>query len=222
MPVEYRINKEKTISFLENMTLLVSFIATILVIGSNDLFYALRNSYYSETMVTRREFILADVRDDLGRLSSSFLLYPGVTVHMMIDIFYLVFSVSLFIVILPLQIVTMTPPMRVQNFARNYWKFMTLLIPAIGLIFHLFGNFYYQFYCDVKVIPQGNCFWMFDYRSFLTGVAGIITTIPATVLSFFLLRYLYRAVTCNQCCERVVTPDPIPTPPTYHKTPLPV
>lgn len=98
MPVEYRINKEKTISFLENMTLLVSFIATILVIGSNDLFYALTNSYYSETVVTRREFIRADVRDELGRLSSSFLLFPGLTVHMMLDVFYLVFSVSLFIV----------------------------------------------------------------------------------------------------------------------------
>lgn len=232
MPVEYRINREKTKSFLENMTLLVSFIATILVIGSNDLFYALTNSYYSETVVTRREFILSDVRDVNGRLSSSFLLFPGLTAHMMIDVFYLAFSTLLIMVVFPLTIVLNYDSYKyhvlVEKFEK-YWKFLTLLIPVTTLILHLFGNFYYQFYCDIKVIPQENCFWMFDYRSFLTGVAGIITTIPATVLSFFILRYLYRAITCNQCCERVVTPDPIPRPlplpldpPTYHKTPLPI
>lgn len=215
--VEYHFNRDKTINFVQNIVVLVSLVLTIFVIGSNDLIYAIQNNYLEpgvNATVSRREFVLSVIETRNGKMiTGSFLVFPGADkINDILDMFYLIVITTLFI-LLPVIVVAIVARReyyepRYQELLSRYWRLLFLFIPIISLIFHLFGNFFYQFYCDVKVIPSENCFWMFDYRSFLMGFAGIITATPAIAVSIFILRYLYRAITCKLCFDKVLIPDP--------------
>lgn len=115
----------------------------------------------------------------------SFLLFPGVpiAVGQLIDIFYLVPAAMW--TLFPCALVASScysahsccffPDIHRWIYARFNVTRRILLYAALPnawlLALHALGNVHYQFYCAVGVIPQHNCFALFDIRSLAAGYA---------------------------------------------------
>ena len=217
---EYRFNKERTINFFQNITLFASIVLTVFIIGSNDLAYAIINSYNSggeEVILSRREFILnPDVRFQ-NREQGSFLLFPGSQASLVVDGLYLALY-GLCVLWLGTMCLFIMTSEKTDDVGR-YWRFLSLLVPFCCMICHIFGNFHYQFYCAVGAIPQENCFWMFDYRSFLAGPAAIMAISISGLILSIIFWYTYQIVSCRMFFDEVIiAPELLPknpvTPPT--------
>lgn len=210
---EYRFNKERTVNFFQNITLFVSIVLTVFIIGGNDLAYAITNSYNSgqEVILRRREFILnPDVRGFMDREQGSFLLFPGSKAHLVVDGLYLAFWIACTVVIVFAWLCAIFQDPKTDDFGR-YWRFLSLLVPFCSMICHIFGNFHYQFYCAVGAIPQENCFWMFDYRSFLTGPAAIMAISIAGLILSIIFWYTYQIISCRMFFDEVIIAPELPS-----------
>lgn len=190
--MEWRFNKERTIKFMGNLTMAISLIVTVLLIGGNDLVYAVMGKQ-------RREFVVVQ--------NGSKLLFPGNSVSLVLDLLYpplpiLVILMGLIFFFSELFYWMTYDP--TNKFFKNL-KWYSSIVPVALILFHLFGNFHYQFYCAVKVIPEENCFWMFDYRSLLTGPAGIIGCMPI----FGVLYCFYKILSGKICFDRVPVTTPV-------------
>lgn len=209
---EYRFNKERTVNFFQNIVLFVSIVLTVFIIGGNDLAYAITNSSNSgqEVILRRREFILnPDVRGFMDREQGSFLLFPGSKAHLVVDGLYLALW-GLCVLVIVFTWLCAIFQENTDDFGR-YWRFLSLLVPFCCMICHIFGNFHYQFYCAVGAIPQENCFWMFDYRSFLAGPAGIMAISIAGLILSIIFWYTYQIVTCRMFFDEVIiAPELLP------------
>lgn len=91
-----------------------------------------------------------------------------------------------------------------EKMQERNWKFSAhaaiCTIPAVAvvvmLILHLFGNVHYQFYCVIGVIPSENCFWLFNWASFVaapSGIAHVCLAVNCIRIAFRLLRRMFLA-----------------------------
>lgn len=81
-----------------------------------------------------------------------------------------------------------------QNCCRSMAKivfFLSVMVPII-LLLHLFGNIHYRFYCAIGVIPPVNCFWLFNWASFLASLSGILHVCLPLACLCVILSLLWR------------------------------
>lgn len=175
---EYRINTKSTIKFDREkscyslkiigylfLNLLTLLITILLILGT------------SMTPASNRKF--------KNNHKSSFLLFPGYALETF-DILYLIFCGIIGLIIIFYLFIEFFSELEILAREHNA-KFKLLIgrrLVWIGLIllFQLTGNLHYQFYYWVGMIPEVNHFWMFNAKSFLVGLAGLILlTLPITV-----------------------------------------
>lgn len=80
------------------------------------------------------------------------------------------------------------------------------VFPIAFALSHFFANLHWQFYCLVGVIPEHNCFWVFDHRSLLVGPAGMIGAglgLCILLLGWLGCRLLLMTARWCCCCEIV-------------------
>jgi hypothetical protein len=127
--------------------------------------------------------------------SESFVLFPGRVGWDWADILYLI--ASGLVTVLPIILLIVTCIHDGKRLGKDCKARESIILPAIPvamLLMHLLGNVHYQFYCAVGVIPQQNCFWLFNWASFVASIAGLLLgAIPIGVLvgAAFLFKWLF-------------------------------
>jgi hypothetical protein len=80
------------------------------------------------------------------------------------------------------------------------------VFPTLFGAMHLFANLHWAVWCGFGVIPEHNCFMVFDYRSLLVAPAGIIgcVVVLATLALIAAACYCAFRAVCWCCCFELV------------------
>jgi len=136
-----------------------------------------------------RDFLLGGNK----KVGSNILLFPGLDNEGMvvIDILYLVFIIFSWSSII---LIFLVDDFYTKKISLKRPRKLIAFIPWV-LSLHLLGNFHYQFYGLVGVIPKENQFWLFNGYSFLAGTSPLIILILMILLLkgiWIILKYLIK------------------------------
>jgi hypothetical protein len=204
--VVYRFNQERTLQFVLCIATTMCVISSIFMIGGTDIRDAIIRNEDNQVEISRKFQYRQTLKD------KSLLLFPDTFVinGQIIDTFYwIVIPIAIFVLLFIFCIEHKVN----TKFILKYHLHMSSGFLIICILSHLFGNIHYQFYCAIGSIPEYNCFWMFDTRSFSSGPAGLIlvffmVNVVLLVVNIIspLVAFLYQIITCRLFYDRIEVP----------------
>jgi len=198
----YRFNRYRTVNCCKCFVLLIAILIFIVLIGSNDMIYAITNSLNHDqtNLLMRQEFHVVIDRGD----KMSWMVFPGTELDSIIDILYIIAAGLIqLIIVFEFFCYTFDEFFSWKDVDFDEFFLGAIIFPLLAAIYHLFGNLHYQFYCTVGMLPEENCFWMFDYRSLIMGPAGLIGSAIIVILTVGIFYILFKTITCDFFFDKV-------------------